>query len=148
MKVTEPTRLGMPDREHVVPTHVAASTPKTPVRPSGPLTIAVHVLPWLVDWPLSESVGIVVVVEVVDVVEVVEVVVLVDVVVELVVVVDPSDDTTNPRSSVARAEVLAALNRVEADVPCSLGPAMPDWKVYPHEFTEKMGPTPVVSFIG
>ena len=149
MKVTDPTRFAMPDSEHVVPPHAPFATSNVPTRESGPgpVTIAVHVLPWLVDSPVSTPVGIVVVVVVVDVVVVVLVDVVVDVVDEVVVVV-PSDDTTKPRSLVPRSDVCATLNSVEADVPWSLGPAMPDWKVYPHEFTENTGPSPVVSSIG
>ncbi len=140
VKVTDPTRLAMPDNVHVVPAHVPSTPSKVPNRESGPVTIAVHVRPWFVDSLVSTSVGIVVVVVVVDVVVVVLVDVVVDVVDELVVVV-PSDDTTKPRSLVSRSDACATLNSVEADVSSSLGPAMPDWKVYPHEFTENTGAT-------
>jgi hypothetical protein len=116
-----------------------------PARPSGPVTVAVQVRPWFVESALRPSVGSVVVVVVDEVLVVVDEVL---VVVDDVVVLDPSDDTTNPRSLVLRSDDCAKLNSVDADVPWSLGPAIPDWNVYPHEFTENTGPFPVASSMG
>lgn len=142
VNVTDETRFGIPAKEHLAAPQSAAPASNEPERPSGPVTMAVHVRPSLVESAVRSLPGRVVVV-------VVLVVVVLDVVVvDEVVVVVPLDDTAKPRSLVVRSDVLAKMNSEEAEVPWSLGPAIPDWNVYPHEFTEKTGPSPVDSFIG